>query len=96
MKLSRILIVLVVFSLIAGNAEPVFSADAQLAQGKKQKGMSKGKGSEKVEEVVQEKEERLQGRERAMESGDGEKTGLIRQMEEGAKTGKAKKAKKAK
>lgn len=96
MKFSRVLIVLAAFSLIAGNAEPVFSADAQLAQGKKEKGMSMGKGSEKVEEVIQEKEERLQGQERALESGEGEKTGLIRQMEEGAKAEKAKKVKKSK
>ena len=58
--------------------------------------MSKGKGAGKVEEVVQEKEERLQGQERALESGEGGKTGLIRQMEEETKPKKAKKGKKAK
>jgi hypothetical protein len=96
MKYSRVLIVLAAFSLIASNAELVFAADAQLAQGKKEKGMSKGKGSEKVEEVIQEREERVQGQERALESGEGEKTGLSRQMEEGAKAEKTKKAKKSK
>ena len=96
MKLTRVLIILATLSLIAGNAEPVFAADVQLAQGKKEKGTSKGKGSQKVEEVVQDKDERLQGQERALESGEGEKTGLFRQMEEDAKTKKAKKGKKAK
>jgi hypothetical protein len=96
MKLSRLVIVMAAFWLVAGDAAPVFSADTQLAQGKKEKGMSKGKGSEKVEEVIQEREERVQGQERALESGEGEKTGLIRQMEEGAKAEKAKKAKKSK
>lgn len=103
MKLSRLVIVMAAFWLVAGDAAPVFSADTQLAQGKKEKGMSMGKGSEKmskgseeVEEVIQEKEERLQGQERALESGEGEKTGLIRQMEEETKTKKAKKGKKTK
>jgi hypothetical protein len=103
MKLSRLVIVMAAFWLVAGDAAPVFSADTQLAQGKKEKGMSMGKGSEKmskgseeVEEIIQEKDERLKGKENALERGEGEKKGLISQMEEGTKAEKAKKAKKSK
>ncbi len=96
MKLSRFLVVLTAFWFVTGNAPPVLSADAQIAQGKKEKGASKGKGSEKIEEVIQEKEGRLQGQENALDRGEGEKTGLIRQSEEDAKTKKSGKAKKTK
>lgn len=58
--------------------------------------MSKGKGSEKVEEIIEENEEKLQGQEKAIESGEGKKTGLIRQMEEGEKATKANKGGKSK
>jgi hypothetical protein len=96
MKLSRFLVVLTAFWFVTGNASPVLSADAQIAQGKKGKGTSKGKGSEKAEEVIQEKEDRFQGQENALDRGEGEKTGLIRQSEEDAKTKKSGKAKKTK
>ncbi len=96
MKFSPITVALTAFWFVTTSAAPVFSADTQIAQGKKEQGMSKGKGSEKVEEMVLEKEQRLQGQDNAMERGEGEKTGLIRQLEEGATSDKAKKAKKAK
>lgn len=104
MKLSRILGVIAAVSLLAAFAGPAPAVDTQLAQGKKpeksmpkgEKSMSKGKGSDKVEEVIEENEDKLQGQEKAMESGEGKKTGLIRQMEDGEKETKAKKGGKSK
>lgn len=104
MKLFRCLTFLAAFWLVAGTAAPVFSADTQVAQGKQDKVKSKGKGAAKSGEVMSEKSKKgmqendqlIKGRENALGRGEGEKTGLTRQMEEGAKAKKPKGAKKAK
>lgn len=67
-------------ALVIGMAAPA-AADTQLAQGKPGKVMSGEKSSDKAHDAMDRKAERATGRDNAMERGEGQKKGLIKQMD---------------
>lgn len=71
-------------ALLSFAAVPAATADTQLAQGKSSgKVMSGEKGSDKARDAMKANEDRMTGKDNAMERGEGKKKGLHKQMEGG-------------
>ena len=75
-------------AVFIGTAIPAAAAGLELAQGKPGKVMSGEKGSDKARDAMERKDARTTGRDNAMERGEGQKKGLIKQMDGGKTRGK--------
>ena len=75
-------------AILIGTAVPAVAAGLELAQGKSGKVMSGEKGADKAREAMERKDERTTGRDNAMERGEGQKKGLMKQADDEKKRGK--------
>ena len=75
-------------AIVIGTAVPAVAAGLELAQGKSGKVMSGEKGSDKARDAMERKDEQTTGRDNAMERGEGEKKGLMKQADDEKKRGK--------
>ena len=75
-------------AVVIGTAVPAVAAGLELAQGKPGKVMSEEKAADKARDAMERKDERTTGRDNAMERGEGEKKGLMKQADDEKKHGK--------
>ena len=76
-------------AILLGAALPATASNTELAQGKSpDKAMSAEKASDKARDAMEKKDERTTGRDNAMERGEGEKKGLMKQADGMKKGGK--------
>lgn len=79
-------------AILIGAAIPATAANIEIAQGKSSgKAMSGEKASDKARDAMEKKDDRMTGRDNAMERGEGEKKGLMKQMDSTKKGGKPEK-----
>lgn len=90
MKFSYILVVLAAMCLTTGYFVPVQATDLQIAQTKKEMSKSKDKESKKAKEALEKEQQKLKGKENALQRGKGKKSGLMEKLEEGQKSMKGK------
>lgn len=75
-------------AIVIGTAVPAVAAGLELAQGKPGAAASGDKAADKARDAMERKDERTTGRDNAMERGEGEKKGLMKQMDGGKTRGK--------
>ena len=79
-------------AILIGAAMPAAAGDVELAQGKSSgKAMSAEKASDKARDAMDKKDDRMTGRDNAMERGEGEKKGLMKHADGMKKGGKPEK-----